>query len=790
MRHHLRITTLSLRNRLTISVVLIALISTLGVVGAAFYYIRTSALEDLARDQMQRTAALADAIDQKFAGRRALLKTFANSLTNLQLRSTSQLQPFLKGHPAFLDSFENVAVIRPSGVVAANFLDPGSIDQLNISDRPYFIETLATGQGVISQPIRNRLRGAPQVVMTEPVHDAQGQLVYVVNALISLDQPNFLGELADIKIGKTGYVFITNTHGIVIYSPRMSRILQHFDAEGGHNEATTRAVAGFEGTTEGVNRLGVSVLYAFKQTRQTNWIIGTHYPRAEAVAALERVEHFTWLGAIALSLLVGGLSLYLLRRELAPLDRLRLHMQANQAAENYVPLTTHYDQDELGDLARTFDQLMVERHEVQKRLSANETYLREVLRHAGDAFIALDRTGCVTAWNRQAELVFGYTRNEVLGQPLAPLIIPEAMRAAHDSGMLQFTQYGTGPMVGKRMEVEALHRSGQRIPVEVSLSAMDMGDHFVAHAFLRDISERKAAERALALSEAKLRGVTDNLPALVSHMDTQERFTFVNSAVREWWGMEPDALLGRTMREVVGETVYPIAEVQLKRALAGERVEFDVQRPIHGEMRDVHNIYVPDVDGEGITRGVFTLSINITELKTVERKLALLARVDPLTQLANRLAFSESLPQILARARRSGNALALMYLDIDHFKAINDTLGHAAGDEVLEEFARRLQASVRGTDMVARLAGDEFVAVLESVTETSVAADVAQKIVDQVARPLFLVGGQPLHITTSIGIVFYVPAEPPTTPVELMARADAALYRAKAAGRNQFQFAP
>ena len=788
MRHHLRITTLSLRNRLTISVVLIALISTLGVVGAAFYYIRTSALEDLARDQMQRTAALADAIDQKFAGRRALLKTFANSLTNLQLRSTSQLQPFLKGHPAFLDSFENVAVIRPSGVVAANFLDPGSIDQLNISDRPYFIETLATGQGVISQPIRNRLRGAPQVVMTEPVHDAQGQLVYVVNALISLDQPNFLGELADIKIGKTGYVFITNTHGIVIYSPRMSRILQHFDAEGGHNEATTRAVAGFEGTTEGVNRLGVSVLYAFKQTRQTNWIIGTHYPRAEAVAALERVEHFTWLGAIALSLLVGGLSLYLLRRELAPLDRLRLHMQANQAAENYVPLTTHYDQDELGDLARTFDQLMVERHEVQKRLSANETYLREVLRHAGDAFIALDRTGCVTAWNRQAELVFGYTRNEVLGQPLAPLIIPEAMRAAHDSGMLQFTQYGTGPMVGKRMEVEALHRSGQRIPVEVSLSAMDMGDHFVAHAFLRDISERKAAERALALSEAKLRGVTDNLPALVSHMDTQERFTFVNSAVREWWGMEPDALLGRTMREVVGETVYPIAEVQLKRALAGERVEFDVQRPIHGEMRDVHNIYVPDVDGEGVTRGVFTLSINITELKTVERKLALLARVDPLTQLANRLAFSESLPQILARARRSGNALALMYLDIDHFKAINDTLGHAAGDEVLEEFARRLQASVRGTDMVARLAGDEFVAVLESVTETSVAADVAQKIVDQVARPLFLVGGQPLHITTSIGIVFYVPAEPPTTPVELMARADAALYRAKAAGRNQFQF--
>ncbi|MEZ5717774.1 MAG: diguanylate cyclase [Burkholderiaceae bacterium] len=789
MRRHLRITTLSLRNRLTISVVLIALISTLGVVGAAFYYVHTSALEDLARDQMQRTIALADAIDQKFAGRRALLKTFANSLTSLQLRGTSQLQPFLKGHSAFLASFENVAIIHPSGVVAANFLDPESIDRLNISDRSYFIETLATGQGVISQPIRNRLRGMPQIAMTEPVHDAQGRLVYVINALINLDQSNFLGELADIKIGKTGYVFITNTNGIVVYSPRKSRILKHFDAEGGYNEATTRAVAGFEGTTEGVNRLGVSVLYAFKQTRQTDWIIGTHYPRKEAIAALQRVERLTWLGAIALSLLVGSLSLYLLRRELAPLDHLRLHMQALHAADHYVPLSTHYEQDELGDLARTFDQLMAERHQAQQRLSDKETYLREVLRHAGDAFIALDRTGHITEWNHQAERVFGYARDEVLGQPLAPLIIPETMRAAHNKGMQQFTQQGTGPMVDKRMEVEALHRSGRLIPVELSLSAIDRGDHFVAHAFLRDISDRKAVERALALSEAKLRGVTDNLPALVSHMDTQERFTFVNSAVREWWDLEPEALMGRTMRDVVGETVYAIAQAPLQKALAGERVEFDVQRQIHGEMRDVHNIYVPDVDSEGTTRGVFTLSINITELKTVERKLALLARVDPLTQLANRLAFNESLPQILARARRSGTALALMYLDIDHFKAINDSLGHAAGDEVLQEFARRLQASVRGTDTVARLAGDEFVAVLENLAGTDVAADVAQKVVSQVARPLFLVGGQPLHITTSIGIAYCVPTDPPTTPAELMAQADAALYGAKAAGRNQFQFA-
>src|SRR5690606_28129668 len=120
--------------------------------------------------------------------------------------------------------------------------------KFNLADRPYFIETLARDQGVISPPLRNRTRGLAQVFMTQPVHDARGNIVYVINGQITLEKPNFLGELAGLKFGKTGYVFITNTNGIVIDSPRKSRILQHFDAEGGHNEATTRAVAGFEGS--------------------------------------------------------------------------------------------------------------------------------------------------------------------------------------------------------------------------------------------------------------------------------------------------------------------------------------------------------------------------------------------------------------------------------------------------------------------------------------------------------------------------------------------------------------
>ncbi|MGP1683346.1 MAG: cache domain-containing protein, partial [Giesbergeria sp.] len=195
---------------------LIALASTLGVAAIGFFYVKATTLERISSDQMQRTVAVADAIDQKLITRRILLKTFADSLESVQLRGTAQLQPYLQRHTALREAFDNITLINRSGDGVANYNDPESIGRFNVADRPYFTKTLASDQGVISQPIRSRITGAPQVVMTEPVHDDRGNIVYVINALITLDQPNFLGELKALKFGKTGYVFITNTDGIVI----------------------------------------------------------------------------------------------------------------------------------------------------------------------------------------------------------------------------------------------------------------------------------------------------------------------------------------------------------------------------------------------------------------------------------------------------------------------------------------------------------------------------------------------------------------------------------------------
>ena len=197
--------------------------------------------------------------------------------------------------------------------------------------------------------------------------------------------------------------------------------------------------------------------------------------------------------------------------------------------------------------------------------------------------------------------------------------------------------------------------------------------------------------------------------------------------------------------------------------------------------RVLRSSYMPHFDADGAVAGFYALTVDITELKATQTALDRLARIDALTGLANRRHFEEHVGQALARSRRSGRGGALLYLDVDRFKHINDTLGHAAGDAVLREFARRLGGRLRRTDLAARYAGDEFVVVLEGTAPVDHARTVAEAIVESMKAP-FRVAGTELMVTTSIGLALFDGSEASFDAV--LARADRALYRAKAGGRN------
>ena len=298
------------------------------------------------------------------------------------------------------------------------------------------------------------------------------------------------------------------------------------------------------------------------------------------------------------------------------------------------------------------------------------------------------------------------------------------------------------------------------------------------------IAERTAdlqrSHAQLADAEARLREIADNLPVLIGYIDRDLRLQFANETFRDWFGVDPATAVGRPLLDVLRHEGDEIRRNALARAFAGEPVRFETTVEGDGVARHLDTQYLPHLDAHGQVQGVYKLSADISAMKAVERQLRQLARVDTLTQLPNRREFEDRLPQAQARARRLGTGLALLFLDVDHFKKINDSHGHAVGDAVLRTFAERLRHCVRTTDTVARLAGDEFVIVLEGLNVAEEARIVASKIDAEVRREM-QVDGCVLQVSTSIGIAFDALGR--LQPDELLSRADDALYAAKEAGR-------
>lgn len=292
-----------------------------------------------------------------------------------------------------------------------------------------------------------------------------------------------------------------------------------------------------------------------------------------------------------------------------------------------------------------------------------------------------------------------------------------------------------------------------------------------------DSLQERVAERtaALAASEQRLRDIADNVPALIAYFGADERCQFANASALRTHQVTRDRLHEVTLRSALGPR-YDEHRPHIEQALAGRRTCFNGHVEIEGRKVDFESHFVPDIGPDGRVQGVYVMSIDVSAMKAAEEQLKLMARTDTLTGLPNRLRFNETLAEALARSRRHRQPLALLFLDVDKFKSINDTHGHAAGDEVLMVFAARLSACVRETDTVARLAGDEFVVILEGLHTEAESKVVARKILAAIDRP-FQVGGRELCVSTSIGIAFH--ADGVALPEQLLSAADKALYQAK-----------
>jgi diguanylate cyclase (GGDEF)-like protein/PAS domain S-box-containing protein len=441
---------------------------------------------------------------------------------------------------------------------------------------------------------------------------------------------------------------------------------------------------------------------------------------------------------------------------------------------------------ELEGANRTLAVEIEQRRDAEAALRESETRTRTILENSHDAFVACDEDGNVTEWNRSAEAVFGWRRSETVGRSLSELIVPPRLRAAHEAGMARFLAGGTATVLDQRLQLPARHRNGHEFPIELTISLVKIGRRRLFTAFLHDISDRMAAERQLRESEARLRTITDNVPALIGFVGPDLRYRFTNAAYRDWFGVEPEALVDRPMRDLLGDALFAYIQPYAQRVLAGEQVDFDVDFPrVDGGVRHAHATYTPAFDTDGRVAGFYVTTQDVTVHKQLAQVLEQRALRDELTGLPNRAAWTRALDAGLARAERESLGAAVMFLDLDDFKEVNDTHGHEVGDEVLREFARRLRASVRGSDVVARLAGDEFVVLLDGAADPAAAAEAVARTILQAMDAPFEIGAHRLPIAGSIGIAAQAAGR--FDRERLLRRADEAMYAAKRDARSHYE---
>jgi diguanylate cyclase (GGDEF)-like protein/PAS domain S-box-containing protein len=406
----------------------------------------------------------------------------------------------------------------------------------------------------------------------------------------------------------------------------------------------------------------------------------------------------------------------------------------------------------------------------------DEQKLRGLLESAPDAIVIVDSAGEIVLANARAESLFGYARSELLGRPVQ-MLMSDRQRHSYPEMLTAFLADPRPRQVAIDSDPHGRRKDGSEFPVEIMLNPIDTDDGLLISSAVRDVTERRRAQRATA----RLAAIVESSPHAVIGL--------APDGTIESWNSGAEQLYGHTGSEAIGNAVTILNSPEesgslehVDAAVSGQVVRFeseDVRKD--GSLIEVEVTIAPVRGPSGAITGVSCQAQDITERKQFERLLRTYAEHDPLTNLFNRRRLDDELERRLAENERYGTPATLLICDLDNLKLINDTLGHNAGDQLIQGVARELAAQVRDTDLLARLGGDEF-AMLLPHTDLKHGLALAERL-RSAARDLEIPAGDRIvHTTLSIGAA---QLERGLSTDEWMAMADIAMYEAKGEGRNR-----
>ena len=380
-----------------------------------------------------------------------------------------------------------------------------------------------------------------------------------------------------------------------------------------------------------------------------------------------------------------------------------------------------------------------------------------------------------------AELV-GRPVDEIVGHSGLGLVHPDDRHLLADA----FLRLAEGALDRSAAELRVVRPDGSTVWARAHIAAVRARDgtlrYTVSH--VEDVTERHEHEAELRASEERYRTLVENSPSVVMRFDRQLNALYVSPALEQIAGLPPESVTE------AGSAVFLLGEEGPRWAQAlqtvfdtGRRLEREWELSINGQRYWFQSRAVPEVGDDGEVEHVLVVNTDITAVKRSEAELAHQALHDPLTGLANRTLLRDHLQGALARASRRPGTLAVLFLDLDRFKLVNDSLGHDAGDQLLREVAARLQALVRAGDTVARLGGDEFVVLTEDLVDLDEPVRLARRIKEAFTAPV-AIGASEVFTSASIGIAV---ADHDSDADGLLRDADAAMYLAKARGRDRYE---
>ena len=674
----------SLKNRVTIFTLVIFVNS----LWALSFYASRMLQEDMQRvlgeQQYSVVSLVASEINDELVNRVEALERIAKEIDALLIGNPAGLQARLEQRPLLQHLFNGgILVTGTDGTAIADVpLSAGRIGT-NYMDRDSIGGPLKQGKTVISRPVMGKKLGAPVFSIGAPIRDGAGTVIGTLVGTVNLGLPNFLDKITGGKYGRSGgFLVIEPSERLIISATDRTRVMERLPAIG-LIAGMDRMLDGFEGTDIFINALGKEVMNSGRIIPIAGWRAVVTIPTIEALSPIYQQRQRMLWATVLLTLLTGGLTWWMLRRQLSPM--LNTAQKLTRLATTNLPVKPLpvTRQDEIGAMIGGFNHLLETLGNRETALVDSEFRWKFAIDGSGDG---------LWDWNVLQGTVFFSTRwKEMLG----------------------FTEDEIG---------NSLSEWSQRIyPDELARVMADVQSHL------------------------------DGLTPIYLH---EYRILCKDGS---WKWIHDRGLV--VSRDEAGKPLRVIGT--------------------HADITEWHQAEA--------------------ERNALQEQIRQMAYFDPLTQLPNRRLIDDRLGQALAASKRSGQHGALMFLDLDNFKPLNDTHGHGAGDLLLIEVARRLTDCVRETDSVARLGGDEFVVLLSELNvdyavSTEQATAVAEKIRTALAMPYQLTVTQSgtadstvqHHCSASVGVVIFLNHE--ASPTDLMKWADSAMYQAKDAGRNAIRF--